>query len=502
MSKLSTRATSRSLSGKRSSAPWRTRLDKQTLIEVSLALTSETDLNRLLTKIITELRRLTSAEGGSLYLVMADHLRFEVAQNDYLARRGVAVSQVFQKHELPLGPGSIAGFVADTGQLLNLPDVHQLPADAPYHFDPSLDQRLHYRTQSMLAVPLKNQEPRVVGVVQLINAVDQAGQIRPFDPSDEEIVLALASQAAVAITNAQLLAQIKNLFESLVVYSVSALDARSPHTAGHSRRVAAYALALAEAVTACQEGPLAEVSFSAADLEALRFSAWLHDLGKIGVPDALLDKKAKLTVAELEAVRYRFKLAQAQAATADEVAKLEEDLDFLAVVNRLDYLPEGARERLQALAARTITLPGTGQVEPLLKPAELQVLTTPRGNLTPEDYKKIQRHALGTLQILEKLPFPGHLAQVPFLAASHHERLDGSGYPFGLKAPDLPYAARILAVVDMFDALTSTDRPYRNAYGVEKALAVLQEEADRGKLDPDLVALFSQARLYEVVLGP
>ncbi len=241
--------------GRKVSLPPRAQLDKQTLIEVSLALTSETDLNRLLTKIITELRRLTAAEGGSLYLVQQDHLCFEVAQNDCLACRGIAVSQVFKRHELPLGAGSIAGFVASTGKLLNLPDVHQLPPGVPYHFDPSLDYQFDYRTQSMLAVPLKNQEPRVVGVVQLINALDHAGRIRPFSTADEEIVQALASQAAVAITNAQLLAQIKNLFESLVIYSVSALDARSPHTAGHSRRVAAYALALAEAVNACQEGP-------------------------------------------------------------------------------------------------------------------------------------------------------------------------------------------------------------------------------------------------------
>ncbi len=247
---------------------------------------------------------------------------------------------------------------------------------------------------------------------------------------------------------------------------------------------------------------MAEVNFSPQDLEALRFSAWLHDLGKIGVPDALLDKKAKLSEAECEAISYRFKLAQAQAPTAAEVAELEAALEFLGTINRLEYLPAGARERLQALAAKSFTLPGTTVVEPLLKPTELAALTTPKGNLTPTEYKEIQRHALGTLHILEKLPFPGHLAQVPFLAACHHERLDGSGYPFGLKAPDLPYLARILAVADMFDALTSSDRPYRHSCGVDRALAILQEEAAQGKLDQDLVALFTQERVYQVVFGP
>lgn len=480
----------------------RIQLDKEKLIEVSLALTSETDLNRLLSKIVTELRRLTRSEGGSIYLVREDRLRFEVAQNEALEQRGLTVSQLFRKHELPIGPGSIAGYVAAAGEVLNLPDVHRLPPTAPYHFDPSLDRELNYRTRSMLAVPLKNQEARIVGVLQLINATTPGGRVRAFSPGDVELVLALASQAAVAITNAQLLAQIKELFESLVIYSMSALDARSPHTAGHSRRVAAYALALAEAVNACQEGPLAAVGFSPAELEALRFSAWLHDIGKIGIPDALLDKKWRLTEAQLAEIRGRFCLAQVLAATPAEAEELARELQFVEEINRQHTLPPEAAARLARIAALKIILPPQGQAVPLLTAEELAHLTTTRGNLTPEEYQAIQLHAVKTLEILSKLPFRGPLAQVPQLAAAHHERLDGSGYPFGLKNGELPYAARILAIVDMFDALTSSDRPYRTSCGLAQALAILEEEAARGHLDPDLVALFIRERVYEVILGP
>ncbi len=334
------------------------------------------------------------------------------------------------------------------------------------------------------------------------------GEVQTFSLADETLVLALASQAAVAINNVRLLHTIKNLFEALMIYSVSAIDARSPHTAGHSRRVAAYGLALAQAVNDCHQGPLASISFSDLELEELRFSAWLHDIGKIGVRDALLEKKQKLNNYHVEAIRWRFCLAKVQAQADDERSALQEDFEFLEKINCLNYLPADAPARLTKIAEKLIFVEDATQ--PLLTSAELQVLRQPlltpdeltsllvlRGNLTSQEYAEIQGHALQTLNILEKIPFTKHLAQVPRFAASHHERLDGSGYPFHLTSPDLPYQARILAIADIFDALTSTDRPYRSSYENEKALKVLQEEAARGKLDKDLVDLFISQRVYD-----
>jgi len=211
-------------------------LEKQKLIDISIALSSETDLNRLLSRIITELRQLTGAQGGSLYLTDKKQLKFEVAQNDLLAQSFGSDYLCFKYHELPINQQSLAGYVALTGTTLNITDVYDLPDSLPYHFDPSFDQRNRYRTQSMLLAPLKDHQGEVLGNLQLINALDKSGHIQVFSLEDETLVLALPSQAAVAISNVRLLNTIKNLFEALMIYSVSAIDARSPHTAGHSRR--------------------------------------------------------------------------------------------------------------------------------------------------------------------------------------------------------------------------------------------------------------------------
>jgi HD-GYP domain-containing protein (c-di-GMP phosphodiesterase class II) len=485
-------------------------LEKQKLLDISIALTSETNLNRLLSRIITELRRLTGAQGGSLYLTDKKQLKFEVAQNDQLVKCFGSDYLCFKYHEIPIDQQSIAGYVALTGEILNIADVYQLPDSLPFHFDPSFDQRNHYRTQSMLVAPLKDHQGEVVGVLQLINAVNEAGDMQSFSQEDEILVLALASQAAVAINNVRLLQTIKNLFEALMIYSVSAIDARSPHTAGHSRRVASYGLALAQAVNDCHQGPLGTVSFSDLELEELRFSAWLHDIGKIGVRDALLEKKQKLNDCHLEAIRWRFRLAQLQAQTDEERAALEDDFNFLHKINRLNFLPTEAPSRLTQIAEKRIFLEDSYQ--PLLSNAEMQQLRQPlltseeltsllvlQGNLTPQEYAEIQGHALQTLNILEKIPFTKHLSQVPRLAAAHHERLDGSGYPFHLTAPDLSFQARILAIADTFDALTSKDRPYRSSFDNDKALRVLEDEAAQGKLDKDLVDLFVSRRLFDLV---
>jgi HD-GYP domain-containing protein (c-di-GMP phosphodiesterase class II) len=493
-----------------SGSPERNLLEKQKLIDISIALTSETDLNRLLSRIITELRRLTGAQGGSLYLTDKKLLKFEVAQNDQLAQSFGSDILWFKYHEIPINQQSLAGYVSLTGEILNIADVYQLPDSLPYHFDPSFDQRNNYRTQAMLVAPLKDRQGEVVGVLQLINAINDTGKIQPFSLADETLVLALASQAAVAINNVRLLQTIKNLFEALMIYSVSAIDARSPHTAGHSRRVAAYGLALAQAVNDCHQGPLASVSFSDLELEELRFSAWLHDIGKIGVRDALLEKKQKLPDCHLEAIRWRICLAQVQAQTDEERAALENDFDFLKKINRLDYLPPEAPARLTKIAGKRLYLENSSQPlitgaelhqlrQPLLTSEELTSLLVLKGNLTPQEYAEIQGHALQTMNILEKIPFTNHLSQVPRFAASHHERLDGSGYPFHLTASDLPFQARILAIADTFDALTSTDRPYRSSFDHEKAEGILQEEAARGKLDKDLIDLFVSRRIWEMV---
>ncbi|MBW1918022.1 MAG: GAF domain-containing protein [Deltaproteobacteria bacterium] len=471
----------------------------QNLIDIGIALSSETDLTRLLEKIVSELRRWTQADGGSLYLREEDALHFAVAQNDTLARLRGCDCQLFKPYRIPINEGSIAGYAALTGTILNIPDVRQLPPEFPYHFNASYDIRFEYQTCSLLVVPLKDHLGEVLGVLELINALNDQGEVIPFDPRYDDIVRSLASQAAVAINNARLIQTIKGLFEALMIYSVSAIDARSPHTAGHSRRVAAYSLALAQAINEAAQGPFAEVNFSEPELEELRFSAWLHDIGKIGVRDCVLDKNQKLALETMNAIRWRFYLAQFQAITPEQQQSLEADYRFLEQLNQLNYLPAEAPERLHGLARQLVRLP-SGTTQPLLTEAELSDLLILRGNLTPQEYAEIQSHVLHTINILQKIPFSKHLAQVPRYAAAHHERLDGSGYPFHLTAPDLPLQARILAVTDIFDALTATDRPYRAACTADQACEILRAEAHKGALDKDLVELFISRKIYQQIL--
>ncbi len=263
--------------------------------------------------------------------------------------------------------------------------------------------------------------------------------------------------------------------------------------------MAAYSLALAQAINEAAQGPFAEVNFSEPELEELRFSAWLHDIGKIGVRDCVLDKNQKLALETMNAIRWRFYLAQFQAITPEQQQSLEADYRFLEQLNQLNYLPAEAPERLHGLARQLVRLP-SGTTQPLLTEAELSDLLILRGNLTPQEYAEIQSHVLHTINILQKIPFSKHLAQVPRYAAAHHERLDGSGYPFHLTAPDLPLQARILAVTDIFDALTATDRPYRAACTADQACEILRAEAHKGALDKDLVELFISRKIYQQIL--
>ncbi len=479
------------------------------LNRIGIALSSETDLGRLLHLIVTEARGFTRADAGSLYTLEGETLYFRVAQNDTLDTPGSGRS--FKPVPIPLSAASIAGYVALSGELLHIDDVYALPEGAPYRFNADYDRQSGYRTRSMLVVPMKDPDGAIVGVIQLINAKDREGRAASFSRQFDSLNLSLASQAAVAIRNARLIAYIKGLFEALIRYSASAIDARSPHTAGHSRRVAAYSLIIARAIHAAPEGPFAEAAFSRERLDRLAYAAWLHDIGKIGVPENILDKRYRLPPGRESVIESRFCLAAAlkelavhrsgaEPAALDEARRyaerLQAALSRIMAVNAGNWLSEPDRELLDEIARETYT-DAAGNQAPLLLPDEFCYLGVQKGNLTAEEYGVMQGHVLHTLRIVENIPFTGHLARVPEIASSHHEMLDGSGYPRKLTAERIPLEARILAMVDIFDALTAMDRPYRKAMPPEKACGILLEEARAGRLDADIVNLFVDKRLYE-----
>jgi len=486
------------------------------LNQIGIALSSETHLPSLLELLVREVRRFTRADAGSLYFKVGNQLQFQVAQNDTLTAREVTAAGAFRPYPIPLDKTSIAGYVATTGEILNIPDVYQIPAEAEFRFNPAFDERNDYQTRSMLALPMWNRENEIIGVLQLINALDEKESVTGFDSDHVELVASLASQAAVAIQNARLIGAIHDVFAALVRYSASAIDARSPHTAGHSRRVATYSLRLARAVNDEQGGPFADIFFNDKELEELNYAAWLHDIGKIGVREELLDKVGRLGRVAIDLIANRFetiKLAivyenhqkreQHGRAPANPVTdtkrrleEVDEDLEFIRRMNESKLITPEQIERLRLIQGKTFR-DAQSQIRPYLTDEEARPLSMPEGNLTSEEYEEVRGHVLHTLNIINKIPFGKDLERIPLIAAAHHEKLDGSGYPLGLKAPDIMIQARILGVADVYDALTATDRPYRGAMPVEEALKILMREAETGKLDRDLVQLFVTKKLYD-----
>jgi len=488
------------------------------LNQIGIALTSETHLPTLLELIVREVRGFTKADAGSLYSVDRNQLRFEVAQNDTLAARRNEVYESFRPYPMPLDKTSIAGYVAITGETLNISDVYDLTGEEEYRFNPAFDDRNRYRTRSMLVVPIRTHQNEILGVLQLINSLDQQNNVTVFDSEQEDLVASLASQAAAAIQNARLINAVHEIFAALVRYSASAIDARSPHTAGHSRRVATYSMRLARSVNEETEGTLADVLFSDKELEELNYAAWLHDIGKIGVREELLERVDRLTPASMELISTRFEAiklavgrdferqrrAEGGSIQTDHtklerrLRKVDEDLGFIRRINRAMRLSSEEIRRIEEIQTKSFRN-ARGEVRAYLSEEEVHHLSLPTGNLTGKEFQEVRGHVLQTLNIINKIPFTNDLERIPVIAAAHHEKLDGSGYPLGLTASDITIQARILGIADVYDALTASDRPYRGAMPVQEALQHLIKEAEEGKLDRDLVDLFVRKTLYEGV---
>ena len=492
------------------------------LNQIGIALSSEHNLDKLLELIVKEALSFTDADGGSLYIRENDKLNFLVAQSQSLERHATGKPS-FKSFYVPLTKESISGYVAITGEVLNIPDVYHMPPTVEYRFNKDFDVKMGYRSKSMLTVPMRDHNDETIGVLQLVNSMDRSGNVVPFKEDYESLILSLASQAAVAIRNANLIQEIRNLFRSLVRYSAKAIDSRSPHTAGHSGRVAKYAVRMAESLNEIKEGSLAQYKFSSEQIEELRMCGWLHDIGKIGVKEAVLEKTTKLNEAEMETICQRFETIKAshviraqrqklelamssrdegalrqevEARLQEELKALDADLELLRRVNVPGYVPADDLKRLREIAERTYLNTNSEPCYFLTKHEYENLRVTP-GNLTPAEYKEIQSHVRHTLAILDKIPFTKDLENIPKYAASHHEKLDGSGYPLGLKGEAIPLQSRILCIADIYDALSSPDRPYKKAIPLEKSLQILREEAAAGKLDADLVDLFIQRKLYQ-----
>ena len=516
------------------------------LNKIGVALSAERDIPRLLELILRKSREITGADAGSLYLVQrakegdeanGDRLLFELAQND-------SVDVPFKKQTMPLNETSIAGYVALTGRPVTVPDAYHPPDGAPYTFGRSFDEKSGYRSRSMLVVPMRDHENVVQGVIQLINKKrDRAAVLRsaalaeeeviPFTSEDEKLASSLASQAAVAFDNAQLLQRIKTLFDEFILAAVTAIEQRDPPTSGHSRRVAELTVALADKVAVVSSGTYADFRLNEDQRKELRYAALLHDFGKVAVQERVLGKRKKLYATRLVAVRQRFayisrsleadflrKRLEAIAsgrASPQEIAALEAEYKvrraevdrLLQAILRANEPTVVEEETFRALASLP-TRPFQSYEEeerfpveewersPYLSSAEAEALSIPKGTLTESEREEINSHVQETYKFLQKIPWTGDLRRIPEIAWAHHEKLDGSGYPRRLTASEIPTQSKMMTISDIYDALVAQDRPYKKALPPEKALDILNDETRRGLLDEDLLRVFIEAKIYDL----
>jgi HD-GYP domain-containing protein (c-di-GMP phosphodiesterase class II) len=511
------------------------------LTRVGVALSTERDLVQLLEMILTQARRITGSDAGSLYLTERDDngtaqsLRFRFAQNFTLP------TLPLREFSVPIDHSSLAGYAAATAEPLVIADVYLLPDNVTYKQNRSFDERFSYRTKSMLVIPMKTHKDEVIGVLQLINRKKNPdtrltspeiteAEVMPYDTRSVELVTALASQAAVGIENSRLYEDIERLFEGFVTAAVTAIESRDPTTSGHSGRVATLTVGLAEAVDRGGEGTYRNLRFTREQLRELRYAGLLHDFGKVGVREQVLVKQKKLYPADLELIRHRFAylmqaadlafereraeylLAHGKEGFAEACARMNEDrlrertrmnhfLDTVTRANEPTVLAEGSFEELSALSHQSYT-DFDGVQRQLLGDEELRFLMIRRGNLDERERREIESHVTHTYRFLEQIPWTRELRNIPKIAFGHHEKLNGRGYPRAIGADEIPVQTRMMTISDIFDALTASDRPYKRAVPLERALDILHSEAKDGMLDPELLKTFVEAKVFESLTGP
>ncbi|HNV47847.1 MAG TPA: HD domain-containing phosphohydrolase [Spirochaetota bacterium] len=525
--------------------------DQEDLISIGKSLSLEKDPDKLLRSILFLSKRITGADAGSIYLVEdatggGTQLRFKYSHT-------FSKEIPMEEFVIPYDTNSIAGYVAITGTVLNIPDVYELSTEDPITFNSNFDRTQSYRSKSMLVVPMRNHIDEIIGVIQLINSKEnldsasvtgnEAFEVRlttledfetkvvPFDHRYESLMEAVASQAAIAIENNRMIRQIENQFEEFVRASVTAIESRDVATSGHSFRVAEICTRLAHAVNQATDGPFKHVNFNENAVKELEYAALLHDFGKVYIDIAIFMKGKKLFPKEFEnlilkmnylyrSIELNYSLEEAQIAVrgADpalieeaRTRKEERERTLAAIkviieeVRRLNEPAVTVTDIERRICEIDETVRGfrcydiDGNIVRVLTDDEKTNLGIPRGSLNESERREIESHVVHTYNFVSKIPWPPEFKRIPEIALKHHEKLDGSGYPNRLTAGDIPIQAKMMAIADIYDALTASDRPYKKALPAERALSILDDEAKHNKIDPELFRLFVEKRIYEQV---
>jgi HD-GYP domain-containing protein (c-di-GMP phosphodiesterase class II) len=504
------------------------------LNEIGAALSHERDIDKLLEIILVAAKTITHADGGTLYRVTEDErsLRFEIMRNDSLGiAMGGTSGNPISFPLLPLRTESgepnnsmVAAYAAIHQETVSIADAYQAEG-----FDFSgtrkFDERTGYRSQSFLTVPMKNHENAVIGVLQLINAIDpDSGKVTSFSSADQRLAESLASQAAIALTNRQLINQLERLFESFIQLINVAIDEKSPYTGGHCERVPVLTMMLAEAVNDTRQGPLADFGMTDQDRYELRIAGLLHDCGKVTTPVHVVDKATKLQTLfdRIHLVDTRFEVlkrdariamleaklalreardARAESALETDLARtlrqFESDRDFLRHANiGSEAMTADDQERVSRIGKGYQWADIEGRQSSFLTDDEQENLSIRAGTLTQKEREIINYHIVATIKMLEQLPWPKHLRKVPEYAGGHHERMDGKGYPKGLRREQMSVQARVMGIADIFEALTARDRPYKRGKTLSESLEILGKFKLNGHIDPDLFDVFVRQKVY------
>jgi HD-GYP domain-containing protein (c-di-GMP phosphodiesterase class II) len=501
------------------------------LNRIGIALSAERDIRKLQEFILTTMRQLTNADGASLWL--------KTPGEDGLPKLFLASSQnssidnTYQAFKVPVDEKSVVGYTVTMGTSQIYDDAYNPPPGKPQG-GKGFDAQFGYRTKSMLTVPMRNYNDEVVGAVQLINAkrrfdtkltVDTVEkEVVSFRPEDLEMIESIASQAAVAIDNKNLLDSIQALFDGFVTASVTAIEQRDPSTAGHSGRVQRLTTGIAEAVTQIAVGKFRDVRFSEDQFKELRYACLLHDFGKVGVRERILVKEKKLFPGQLDVIEARFDsvkwsvearyaneklqlvlregpdpagLAEIDRRLAAELAQLQNWFEAISAANEPSVLPEDKASMLEVLSQRMYRDTMGGE-HPLLHPQEFRFLSIRKGTLDAQERLEIESHVTHSFQFLSKIPWTSNMQNIPQIAYGHHEKLDGSGYPRGLTDPQIPLQTRMMTIADIYDALTAQDRPYKRAVPLDRALDILHSEAAAGQLDREVLDVFVAKRVFDL----
>lgn len=513
------------------------------ILSISRELNGIRDIDKLLDLILKKAREITYADAGSLYIIEYDrqHLTsssniiFKITHND-----SVAIN--LSEFKLPLNNESIVGSVALSGQPINIANVNDFSQNVASGYnvikhDSSIDRRTGYQCKSMLTVPMFDISHSVIGIIQLINCKigeepllteqDFEKRVIPFDDMAVEYSQIIAHQAGIALENAILTQDKQNLFESFVMASIKAIEQRDPTTSGHSYRVCKLTLQLAKVVNSLTEGPFKDVHFSDEELKEIEFAAILHDFGKFAVREDILLKANKLFDWQLEVIKNRFELAKIyveldylkeilmyiqnpflfptgltpksfELKKLQKIEELNNYLEFIIESNKPSVLEKSGFDKLKTIA-NTKFVDLKGKEVYLLTQEELNALSISKGSLTAKEITEIRNHVVHTYEFLKSISWGKNLSNIPEIAFKHHEMLDGSGYPNGCNASQIPIQSRMLAIADIFDALTASDRPYKKAVPIDKALAIIEKDAIAGKYDIDLFSIFKEYKCYEVI---